>query len=857
MKKILLKLVFAFFLGSCLLPASSPAAQEQKIGASLQSELVMAGPGGKVPVIVRMKDPLSVQSLATPTRRKGAVRAQARANLIHALKARAEKSRQPLQKLLNRHGITKSRQLWLINGMALLATPAQIEEIARLAEVASIVADQTIELPRRIVPAQVTGTAEPNIDQVNAPALWDLGYAGQGVTVAIVDSGVDVSHPDLGPRWRGGSNSWYDSNGEYTDAPTDITGHGTEVAGLVLGGNSGGAYIGVAPEAQWIGVKIFDDADSASFSTIHLGFQWLFDPDGDPNTDDAPDIVNNSWGLEYAANSCVLEFQPDVQNLKAAGMAMVFSAGNTGLSGSVSPGNYPESFAVGSVDLSSEISTFSARGPSACDNEIYPEVVAPGDHVWTSSLDSTYVLAVGTSMAAPHASGVMALLLSAFPGIAVDTLETALKNSSTDLGTLGADNDYAYGLINSLAAYNYLSGLQGIAVTDSISPETDNQVAFGNVAPGGSKTASVRVQNTSSVDLTLGAADLSNIAEPFSVVSNTCLNQQILPAGETCSITLLFRPTVVNNFSGSLVILSNAVGEERVTMLVSGTAITAPDIGVSDTSISFGDVTEGVTADHTLIVSNDGNANLELGKIAFANLFSVFSVPKASDTCSGQILTQGTSCTLDVSFLPDGTSSYNDSIDIPSNDPDENPVTVAVSGTGLSAGTNNPPDTPQLVFPANGQQQLSTEVTFKWRSVTDPDGDPVNYDIYYCTSADPFTCNAVQLTTLRGQAIGGQTDGRIYYAGISYAAVLMFLGIAFAGRLRGRKKIALLIAVAIGIGTLLTACHPDDPATSDTTNETYAVPTGLNPATLYYWGVVAKDGQGGRTQSAVWSFTTL
>ncbi|MGK2907914.1 MAG: S8 family serine peptidase [Desulfuromonadales bacterium] len=976
MKQRLLKLVLAFSIASCLLPVSILAAQEQKIGASLQIELAMAGSGGKVPVIVRMKDPLAVQSLATPTRRKGPIRAQARANLIHALKARADQGQQPLKKLLAQRGITKFQQLWLINGMALLATPAQVEEISRLPEVASIVADHTIELPG-IVPAQVSGTAEPNIDQVNASALWALGYAGQGVTVAIVDSGVDASHPDLGPRWRGGANSWYDPNGEHTDAPTDMSGHGTEVTGLVLGGASSGTYIGVAPEAQWIGVKIFADNDSTTFSTIHLGLEWLLDPDSNPDTDDAPDIVNNSWGFEYAANECLSEFQQDVQNLKAAGIALVFSAGNTGLSGSVSPGNYQESFAVGSVDLSSVVSDFSARGPSACDADIYPEVVAPGDHVKTSSLGSTYVLAEGTSLAASHASGVMALLLSAFPETPVDTLETALKNSAIDLGTLGADNTYGYGLINSLEAFNYLGGLQGIAVTDSISPETDNDVAFGSVVSGESITASVRVRNTGSLPLILGAADLSNIAEPFSVVSDAC-SGKVLTSGETCSFTLQFSPTVPGSFSGSLVVLSNAVGEERVTMNVSGTAVSVPDITVidsvvpindlqisfgtitvgsssdqfvfisndgnadlavgsiasadllevpftiqndtcsgqtlmpaascsfnvrftpaaggvfndsfdipsndpdenpvtvtvsgtgtvelvpaitvTDTSapfddrqVLFGDVTEGVTADHTVTISNDGNAALALGNLAVANpLAEPFSL--LNDTCSGHQLQPATGCTFDVRFAPAGASSYTDSFDIPSSDPDESSLIVNLSGSSLSAVTNNPPDIPQLASPANGQQQVSSVVTFEWLSVTDPDGDPVNYDIYYCTSADPFSnCNAVQITTL-----SGQPDGRIYYAGISSGAVLMFLGVAFAGRLRGRKKIALLIVVAIGVGTLLAACHPDDPVSSGTPtqNETYTV-SGLGPATLYYWGVVAKDGQGGETQSAVWSFTTL
>jgi hypothetical protein len=404
-----------------------------------------------------------------------------------------------------------------------------------------------------------------------------------------MDTGVDINHPDLGPRWRGGSNSWFDPYGEHPLLPTDRDGHGTQVTGLILGGNFSGAYIGVAPDAQWIAVKIFADDGEARSSAIHASFQWLLDPDNNPDTDDAPDIVNNSWGYEASPNICDTlsrEFQVDVQALQAAGMTVLFAAGNTGpaTSSSIAPANYPESFAVGSVGTSTSptlISSFSARGPSACDGTIYPEMVAPGFEVWTSDLTAggafpgSYLLATGTSFSTPQVSGVMALLRSAFPYITASDLETSLKQSATDLGTVGPDHTYGYGLVNALAAFKYLAGLQNIDITDSIYPENDQVVAFGSVMSGTSAAASVRVRNASSVPLTLGSTDTSAIREPFSVVSDAC-STRVLPPGETCTIALRFAPSMPGSFSANLGILSDAVDEKQATITLSGAGNTPP-----------------------------------------------------------------------------------------------------------------------------------------------------------------------------------------------------------------------------------------------------------------------------------------
>ncbi|MEZ5540964.1 MAG: Calx-beta domain-containing protein [Pseudomonadota bacterium] len=311
--------------------------------------------------------------------------------------------------------------------------------------------------------APPTGPPLWNLVDIHVPEVWAGGFLGQGVIVASLDTGVDAGHPDLAPRWRGGSNSWFDPHGQHPLVPFDAVGHGTRTLGLLLGGDASGNTIGVAPGARWIAAKIFDDNGDALLSDVHAGLQWLLDPDGDPLTDDAPDVVNNSWGLQNLVDVCSPEFQVDIQTLRAAGIAVVFSSGNTGPAPatSISPANNPGGYAVGSVNANREISGFSGRGPATCDATIYPELVAPGEALFTANPvagGQPWIAPVsGTSFAAPHVTGAMAVLLSAFPDTAVDDLETALLQSAVDLGVGGPDADYGYGLLDVQAAYAWLA----------------------------------------------------------------------------------------------------------------------------------------------------------------------------------------------------------------------------------------------------------------------------------------------------------------------------------------------------------------------------------------------------------------
>ena len=423
------------------------------IHPDLLSRLRTLDPEEEISVIVTLADQQDLRKFS------GRNKKLRRANIASGLRAKADRTQKPLQEFLRQKKARKITPFWLFNGLAVTLRADQVRELAARPEVGNVRIDGILTLPRPSPAA--AGTPEWNLDAINAPVLWGRGYTGTGVVVATMDTGVDALHPDIGPKWRGGSNSWYDPHGEHP-APYDGHGHGTQAMGVIVGGDAGGTAIGVVPGAAWIAVKVFNDAGIATESNIHQGFQWLLDPDGNPATDDLPAVVNISWGEEQRVNECYSVFQADIQALKAAEVAVVAAAGNSGPepATSVSPANYPESFAVGSVAETLLVAEHSSRGPSACDNALFPEIVAPGVNIRTADLTAggifpdSYVSVSGTSVAAPHVAGAMALLLSADPGLTVAELEAALAQSAADLGDPGGDNAYGNGLLDVAAAYH-------------------------------------------------------------------------------------------------------------------------------------------------------------------------------------------------------------------------------------------------------------------------------------------------------------------------------------------------------------------------------------------------------------------
>ncbi|MEZ4615444.1 MAG: S8 family serine peptidase [Caldilineaceae bacterium] len=205
-------------------------------------------------VIVQLKD------RADLTKIRGRNRPARQRAVIKALQAMANLSQRPLISLLTARQaqgkVSHFQPFWIFNGFEVTATADVIQELASQPQVLKITPNTTIDAP--VAPASGT-TPEPNLTVVNAPAMWDLGWRGQGVVIASMDSGVDIGHPDLAAQWRGGANSWYDPYGQHPTTPTDLSGHGTWTMGVMVGRDAGGTTIGVAPDAQWIAVKLFND----------------------------------------------------------------------------------------------------------------------------------------------------------------------------------------------------------------------------------------------------------------------------------------------------------------------------------------------------------------------------------------------------------------------------------------------------------------------------------------------------------------------------------------------------------------------------------------------------------------------
>jgi serine protease AprX len=382
-------------------------------------------------------------------------------------------------------GAQEVHRLRLISSVSMEATPAIITALLSDPNVIQIRPDGVSEAP--LAMAGIGAPLEWNIAAIDVAPLWQRGYLGGSVVVATMDTGVDIRHPELAANWRGGTNSWFDPYGEHT-TPYDRSGHGTQVLGIISGSDMHGTSIGVAPQARWIAAKIYDDTGTATESAVHLAFEWLLDPDGDPLTDDAPDVVNNSWNVGNGGE-CDSVFLPDINALKAADIAVTFSAGNSGpaASSDVSPGNNSGVLNVGAIDANGQIATFSSRGPSTCDATLFPRLVAPGDSVMTTDLsfggNAFYIEVSGTSFSAPHVAGVIALLRDALPPVSVAELESALLGTATDVDISGPDNQSGYGRVNAAAALDALSfpvDMDG----DGYGPATDCDDTDGSIYPG-------------------------------------------------------------------------------------------------------------------------------------------------------------------------------------------------------------------------------------------------------------------------------------------------------------------------------------------------------------------------------------
>ncbi|MBD3222776.1 S8 family serine peptidase [bacterium] len=322
----------------------------------------------------------------------------------------------------------------------------------------------------------------PSLVNLGARRVWsDLRINGNGSIVANLDTGVDGNHVALRDRWRGNhappEECWLDFVGGFNDPPVDSQTHGTHTMGTICG-LAPDDTIGVAPGAEWIAANTIVGGNLGN--QVLATMQWLADPDGDPATsDEVPDVANNSWGVNenFGYPDCYSGWWDAIDACEAAGVMHVWSAGNEGPGASTvrSPADRAttpyDSFSVGSTLTGPPYSLAfdSSRGPAGpdcgpADNLIKPEVSAPGVGVYSSVPGNGYAYYSGTSMAAPHVAGAVALMRSANPDLDVITMKQILMDTVNDLGVPGEDNLFGHGIIDIYAAVE--AAMSGYGVVD-------------------------------------------------------------------------------------------------------------------------------------------------------------------------------------------------------------------------------------------------------------------------------------------------------------------------------------------------------------------------------------------------------
>ncbi|MGC1241065.1 MAG: S8 family serine peptidase [Chryseosolibacter sp.] len=366
------------------------------------------------------------------------------------------------------------------NGFAITASQAVAEDIRKLSYVARVTEDQKVE-----------ASHSENNALIRAPQVWqDFGVTGKNITIGILDTGIDYNHPDLGqgfgPSYK--VSSGYDFVNNDSD-PMDDHGHGTHVAGIAAA--NGVSFKGVAPDAKLVAYKVLNQYGFGYDSWILAAIERCADPDQDPATDDAIDVVNMSLGRVPDPEEPLSEA---VNNAIAKGVVFSIAAGNRGDYLTIdAPGTAENAITVGATDNYKQTAYFSSKGPTES-LRFKPDVSAPGTDINSTFLNQQYQSFSGTSMASPHVAGAVALLLEKKPHLTPEMVKNLLMGTARSVSPVLWDQ--GAGLIDIYDAIN--------------APHfaTPGSIHFGTVDPSPSflKTVTLTVTNadnaTKTFDLT-------------------------------------------------------------------------------------------------------------------------------------------------------------------------------------------------------------------------------------------------------------------------------------------------------------------------------------------------------------------
>jgi subtilisin family serine protease len=505
MRKVLSALALLLAI-SVVLPA-----QAGRIDEDFQGILDNTPDDQVVSALVYLGEQVDTESLVAQLNAERADRGTRNKVVVEVLYDLAQRTQgdlvEHLAGLVENARIVQFEPMYIANLIRVDAVPAEIIALADRDDVGTIFYNYFIELIAPVEGPDIQPNADPQmvapeigVRAVRAPEVWNMGYTGQGIVVATLDTGVDGTHPALASRWRG-LDSRYSGNPGWawfdpvtnTTFPRSFGSHGTHTMGTVCGGLPGDE-VGVAPGAQWIHAAVIDRVSiPRTVSDAILSFQWMMNPDGDTNTSwDVPSVCSNSWGVTtgHGYPPCNQTFWVHLDNSEAAGTTQLFSAGNEGSNGLRRPAdratNEYDSCAVAAVDARNSswpIAGFSSRGPTFCTPDgsraTKPDIAAPGVSV-RSSVPGGYSNFSGTSMASPHINGVVALMLSANPDLGTDEVKEIFYATAFDLGPAGEDDAYGWGMIDAFLAVEEALARAGTPIDPS-----SVVVTAGNLISGG------------------------------------------------------------------------------------------------------------------------------------------------------------------------------------------------------------------------------------------------------------------------------------------------------------------------------------------------------------------------------------
>lgn len=558
--------------------ADAGSAALHKLPADLIEHLRDPGAGGQIPfiaVLTEQSDPLPLMLSARSVAREQGAEA-GRAYATGELKSIAASTQGPLLAYLADQQaagqVGRYRGLWIANMIVGRAAPDVILALAEYPEVDRILANQVVEVDEQtneFIPSggrRMLAAADApeddreeigyHLERIGVPQAWSAGYYGSGIVVAVIDTGVDYTHPDLADHiwvnedeipWNAIDDDfngfvddtlgWNFLAGTNDPMGSGTTDHGTRAAGLAAGDGTSGIATGVAPDAAIMPLR----AAGGEWSLIFEALQYAID--------NGADIVSMSVTQKWYFNP-----KPDyalwrqvTDNELAAGLLHANSAGNEGdefnlapvpfnvgapgvcPSAWVSPDQYVEGgvssvVTVGAIDSLEILADYSSRGPCAWEDLgavwpgyphemppaywdypysdasgglIKPDVLTVGDNVYSTRLGGGYLTFSGTSAACPQAAGVMALLLEAVPELTPDQVAMVLQLAADDWGPPGKDNNYGAGVVNVPKALQIAQSLDVLASISGVVRDA----ASGDSIPGATVTVlGVNTQDETNVE---------------------------------------------------------------------------------------------------------------------------------------------------------------------------------------------------------------------------------------------------------------------------------------------------------------------------------------------------------------------